>query len=138
MGPREKSVVEFRRRLSATYAGVSEPVTGNEDTYRANYERAKLHTEAESRFGLTREASALAKQIRWNPAMLAAFNYPADMDLGTTCCCHIVVDDPNFDDGSVAFCIQTAARNEHPDCLRLALLLARASLTQRRKINRLA
>lgn len=55
-----------------------------------------------------------------------------------TCCCHICVDDPNHTDHHVAFCIQAAARREHPDCLRLALLLASFSYTRRRKVNHLA
>jgi hypothetical protein len=66
-------------------------------------------------------AVALARSIRGNAA--------------TTCCCHICVDDPNYDDHHVAFCIQTAARREHADCLRLALLLASFSTTRRRKVN---
>ncbi len=55
-----------------------------------------------------------------------------------TCCCHICVDDPNYTDGDVAFCIQTAAKRDHPDCLRLALLLAGFSYTRRRKVSDLA
>jgi hypothetical protein len=59
-------------------------------------------------------------------------------DRAVTCCCHIVVDDPNFDDHHVAFCIQYAAKNEHAECLHLALLLAKCSFTQRRRVNFLA
>jgi hypothetical protein len=111
---------------------------GSIDVFSEQYAAACAHTAEESRFGLTREAAALAKQIRWNPDRLAEFDYPNGMDMATTCCCHIVVDDENTADGHVAFCIQQAARKEHPDCLRLALLLARASHTQRRKIHILA
>jgi hypothetical protein len=107
-------------------------------SYEDQYAQAVAHTANEARRGLVAEASALAHQIRWNPTKLRQHNYPLGMDAAVTCCCHIVVDDPNFADHSVAFCLMEAARNEHPDCLRLALLLARASLTQRRKINRLA
>lgn len=53
----------------------------------------------------------------------------------TTCCCHSCVDDPNETDHHVAFCIQAAAKAEHPACLQLALLLARCSYTQRRKVR---
>ncbi len=70
------------------------------------------------------QAVTLAQQIRGNGAV--------------TCCCHICVDDPNEKDGHVAFCIQTAAKRGHPTCLWLALVLARCSYTQRRKVRRLA
>lgn len=53
----------------------------------------------------------------------------------TTCCNHIVVDDMNISDRSVAFCIITAARRQHHPCLRLALLLAECSLTQRARVH---
>lgn len=59
-------------------------------------------------------------------------------DNATTCCCHIVVDDSNIDDASVAFCIQQSAIKEHSHCLQLALMLAKASLTQRKRIHYLA
>ncbi len=59
-------------------------------------------------------------------------------DDATTCCCHLCVDDPNEKDHHVAFCIQTAAKAEHPTCLHLALLLACCSYTQRRKVRALA
>lgn len=118
-----------------------EPVCGTtwlESTYADQYAAAQRRTVAAAPFGLVREAAALARQIRLNPQRLAAHRYPIGMELATTCCCHVVVDDPNYGDDSVAGCIVRAAREEHPDCLRLALLLARASLTQRRKINRVA
>lgn len=83
-------------------------------------------------------AARLAREIRRDPARMVRYNYPPNMELATTCCCHICVDDPNFEDHCVAFCIIQAAKSEHPKCLELALLLARASMTQRRKINRLA
>lgn len=87
---------------------------------------------------LVYRAARLAVEIRRDPAELAKYNYPPKMELATTCCCHICVDDPNYTDGNVAFCIQQAALSEHPKCLELALLLARASFTQRRRINRIA
>jgi hypothetical protein len=87
---------------------------------------------------IPRQCARLAREIRRNSDKRVIYNYPERMELATTCCCHIVIDDPNFEDHNVAFCIQTAAKNEHPECLRLALLLARASFTQRRKANYLA
>ena len=74
--------------------------------------------------GIVADAVALAQYIRGDGA--------------TTCCCHICVDDPNEADGHVAYCIRQAAACEHRFCLRLALLLARCSYTQRRKVRRLA
>lgn len=106
--------------------------------YEPNYAAAQEYTRPAAKRGLTHEAGALAQQIRWNPDRLSECAYPLGMELATTCCCHICVDDPNFEDHHVAFCIMTAARKGHADCLQLALLLARASFTQRRKINRLA
>lgn len=84
------------------------------------------------------QAARLARQIRRDPVRLALYDYPARLELATTCCCHICIDDPNFTDGAVAFCIQEAAKRDHAKCLELALLLAKASLTQRRRINFLA
>jgi hypothetical protein len=66
-------------------------------------------------------AADLSKEIRGNDA--------------TTCCNHIVVDDMNISDRSVAFCIIQAARLRHHDCLHLALLLAECSLTQRARVH---
>ncbi len=106
--------------------------------YAEQYEKAKALTAETVGQGLVREAVALAQQIRWNPEMRAQYKYPNGMSMATTCCLHICVDDPNFADHHVAFCIQHAAKAEHPDCLRLALMLARASMTQRKKINHLA
>lgn len=56
-------------------------------------------------------------------------------DGATTCCNHIVVDDINISDRCVAYCIIVAARRQHHDCLRLALLLAECSLTQRARVH---
>lgn len=83
-------------------------------------------------------AARLAREIRRDPARLAAYRYPGRMELATTCCCHICVEDENLRDADVAWCIREAARKEHATCLRLALWLARASVTQRRKIAHLA
>lgn len=106
--------------------------------YLRRYEQAMQATAAAAPRGLVAEAAALAQQIRWNPDRLVEFSYTANMELATTCCCHLVVDDDNVHDYSVAFCLMQAARLEHRDCLRLAKLLVRASLTQRRKIARQA
>lgn len=57
------------------------------------------------------------------------------MSSATTCCNHIVVDDMSISDRSVAYCIIVAARRQHRDCLRLALLLAECSLTQRARVH---
>jgi hypothetical protein len=94
--------------------------------------------DAEQPQTLVYRAATLAREIRRDPQRLSQYGYPPKMELATTCCCHICVDDPNFTDGSVAFCIQQAAKQGHAKCLELALLLARSSLTQRRKINHLA
>ncbi len=59
-------------------------------------------------------------------------------DGATTCCCHITVDDDNVDDENVAWCVQTAARKGHTQCLHLALLLASFSFTRRKKLARQA
>lgn len=69
-------------------------------------------------------AASLAKRIRGNGA--------------TTCCCHVMVDDPNFDDSTAKFCYDFALERGHPDCQRLAGMLIEASKTQRRRINYLA
>lgn len=87
---------------------------------------------------LVYRAARLAVEIRRDPTRLAHYHYPPGMELATTCCCHICVDDPNYDDSAVASCIQRAAKEEHVKCLKLALLLASASLTQRRRINRIS
>lgn len=87
---------------------------------------------------LPQQAARLAIEIRRDPARLAEYRYPPRMELATTCCCHICVDDPNYADSDVAFCIRQAASNGHAKCLSLALLLARCSFTQRRKANHLA
>jgi hypothetical protein len=49
------------------------------------------------------------------------------------CCVHIVLDDGNVDDDSVAFCVGYARENEHPECVAMAETLLRMSRTQRRK-----
>lgn len=53
------------------------------------------------------------------------------------CCLHIVLDDGNVDNGSVAHCMEWAREQGHPDCLELAELLATMSKTQRRKLGRM-
>lgn len=113
------------------------PVLGIE-AYQPRYLEAVAATARATKRGRCHEAGALARQIRWNPDRLNEYAYPLGMDMATTCCCHICVDDPNYEDHHVAFCIMHAAKEGHPDCLRLALLLARASFTQRKKINHLA
>ena len=87
---------------------------------------------------LPHQAARLAHEIRRESPRLVELNYPPKMELWTTCCLHICVDAPNFEDHHVAFCIMQAAKREHPKCLKLALLLARCSYTQRRRANFLA
>lgn len=91
--------------------------------------------EAES---IPHQIARLAISIRRNPERLAEYEYPPRMELATTCCCHVVIEDQNLEDRNVAFCIQQAAKNEHSECLQLALLLARCSMTQRRKASYLS
>jgi len=50
------------------------------------------------------------------------------------CCLHIVLDDGNIDNGSVAFCIEDAVVHGHKDCERLARMMLTMSRTQRRKV----
>jgi hypothetical protein len=106
--------------------------------YVTQYVAAKMRTDEAAKRGLVHEAAALAQQIRWNPEKRLEYKYPNGMDMATTCCCHICVDDPNFDNSSVAFCAEQAREHGHADCARLAGLLGRASKTQRYKINHLA
>ena len=87
---------------------------------------------------IPRQCARLARNIRRNPERLAAYNYPPRMELATTCCCHTVIEDRNIEDDSVAYCIREAAKHGHAECLQLALLLARGSLTQRGKASHLA
>ena len=54
---------------------------------------------------------------------------------GAGCCWHIVLDDNNIDDHSIAFCIDNAARHGHPDCIAIGPLLAEMSRTQRGKLR---
>lgn len=53
---------------------------------------------------------------------------------GAGCCLHIVIDDGNVDDDSVAHCLSLARLDGHADCERLAKLLALMSKTQRQKL----
>lgn len=39
------------------------------------------------------------------------------------CCLHIVIDDGNLDDDSVAHCIENAKSNNHPVCIALSHIL---------------
>jgi hypothetical protein len=73
---------------------------------------------------LVERAVVIAKKIRGDGA--------------TTCCLHVVIDDPNFDDSTVAHCLERARVREHPICVQLARLLMEASVTQRKRINYLA
>lgn len=50
------------------------------------------------------------------------------------CCLHIVLDDHNVEDDSVAFCADEAAESGHADCREMAALMARMSRTQRLKL----
>jgi len=47
------------------------------------------------------------------------------------CCLHIVVEDQNLDDDSVAFCIEQAKSEGHAGCLALAMLYAALSPEER-------
>lgn len=85
-----------------------------------------------------RMAVALAHRIRWNPDKLFALNYPPGMSLAVTCCCHVVVDDPNFEDEHAAFCLTEAHEQGHRECEQLAQLLVAASPHDRAIINQLA
>ena len=109
------------------------------DKYVERYEQAKRETaEVEARGVLTHTAAALARQIRWNPDRLAEFTYPLGMEMGTTCCLHVMMDDPNYENDTAAFCLEWAEKSEHPDCIKLARMLVSASVTQRKKISRLS
>ena len=48
---------------------------------------------------------------------------------------HIVLDDGNVDDDSVAFCLQRANEKHDEDGIKLAELLSKMSKTQRRKLG---
>mgnify|MGYP001590620201 FL=1 len=50
------------------------------------------------------------------------------------CCLHIMTDDGNCEQSNADFCLQAAREGGHPDCLAAAEMLARMSLTQRRKV----
>lgn len=85
-----------------------------------------------------RTAVALARRIRWSPERLAAADYPPGMSCATTCCCHIVVDDPNFADEHAASCLALAKENDHAECEQLARILVESSRRDREAINRFA
>jgi hypothetical protein len=87
---------------------------------------------------ITHQAALLAHRIRRDPTMRAEYNYPPKMELATTCCCHICIDDSNYDDDSAQFCLEQAREYQHQDCIALAEILVRCSRTQRRKIAYLA
>lgn len=87
---------------------------------------------------LTHYAALLAHDIRRDPARRHEFNYPPRMELATTCCCHIVVDDPNYEDSSALFCLERAREERHPNCIALAEILVGCTRTQRKRINYLA
>jgi len=53
---------------------------------------------------------------------------------GVGCCLHIVLDDPNYDDASVLFCLGEAKQKKHKDCEEMAKLLLKLSFTQRKKL----
>ena len=53
---------------------------------------------------------------------------------GVGCCLHIVLDDGNFCDDSVRFCIEQSGIEHHEDCLKLGNLLLLMSRTQRKKL----
>ena len=55
---------------------------------------------------------------------------------GVGCCLHITVSDLNLGDDSVRFCQEEAHRRQHPDCIELAELVLRMSITQRSKLSR--
>lgn len=50
-------------------------------------------------------------------------------------CLHIVLDDPNYSDSSVDFCIKTAEARNYMMCLKLVKMIRQMSLTQRKKLN---
>lgn len=50
------------------------------------------------------------------------------------CCLHIVLDDGNYEDGSVQYCLDQAIGFDHKDCVELARKLLLMSKTQRRKV----
>lgn len=52
-------------------------------------------------------------------------------------CLHLVLDDPNYDDGSVEWCIQKAAELDDEDAHLLGRVLRLMSMTQRRKVANL-
>lgn len=52
---------------------------------------------------------------------------------GAGCCLHIVLDDCNID-GSMAFSINRALREEHEGCLALALMLDKTSMYERYRL----
>ncbi len=54
------------------------------------------------------------------------------------CCCHIMTDDPNWDQASADFCLQWAREQGHADCIELAEKMAQMTTTQRRKASRCA
>lgn len=49
------------------------------------------------------------------------------------CCLHVVTDDGNVDDDSIAFCITYAKEQGHPFCEEVARLLLRAPMSMRRE-----
>lgn len=52
------------------------------------------------------------------------------------CCLHVVLDDGNIDDQSVAWCRDEAQRQGHADCFLLANTMLEMSRTQRKKLGK--
>lgn len=50
---------------------------------------------------------------------------------------HVVLDDPNYEDGVVDACIERAAADKCSRCYALALILRRMSKTQRSRLARI-
>ncbi len=53
------------------------------------------------------------------------------------CCLHIVTDDGNVEQHHADFCVEWAKKEQHPDCLVAAEMLALMTETQRRKIYKM-
>lgn len=49
---------------------------------------------------------------------------------------HIILEDPNFEDCHVQFCLKEAEKEEDEDGARIARLMLRMSKTQRKKLYR--
>ena len=70
------------------------------------------------------------------PEVLPLVRAVYDRPMGVCgCCLHVMIDDPNYDDHTAAFCLQYARELGHPECIALAEKMILMSPTQRKVLS---